>query len=207
MKRALSVVAIAALGANAWARDDVYIPLPFLNADESQVQIAAVMPFGQTFVPSRPTVGTIWLSVRNMNVGYPYERDKRLTLRLRTGADFSGAVLASSSADVEAVIGTLLGGEGLIAFYFEPLAVISGQTYSFEVQASTARYGVNWQHNDWYGSGNAIALGGSIPGSDLYFGVSAAVPEVDVHQLFLLGVTFAIGLPFGRARLARRCSS
>lgn len=118
MKRSLSVVTIAALGANAWARDDVYIPLPFLNADESQVQI-----------------------------------------------------------------------------------------YSFEVQASTARYGVNWQHNDWYGSGNAIALGGSIPGSDLYFGVSAAVPEADVHQLFLLGLTFGIGLPFGRARLARRFSS
>lgn len=203
MKYALFAVALAALSAPVCAAEDVYIPLPPLNVDESQVQIAAVMPFGQTFTPTAPSVGTIWLRVRNMNVGFPYEQDKRLTLNLRAGEDFSGSVLATATANVEAVIGTLSGGEGLIAFYFDPVPVISGQTYSFEVRAATERYGVNWQHNNWYSGGAAIALGGAIPGSDLYFGVSAAVPEVGAYQLLLLGLGVITGFRLRAGRAGR----
>lgn len=188
MKRTSLAAAMVAFSAPVWAAEDVYIPLPPLEVDESQIQVAAVTPFGQTFTPTMPTVGTIWLRVRNMNVGFPYEQDKRLTLNLRAGDDLSGAVLATATANVEAVIGALSGGQGLIAFYFDPVPVTRGLTYSFEVRADTERYGINWQHNNWYGGGSVIALGSAVPGSDLYFGVSAAVPELGTYQLLLLGL-------------------
>lgn len=203
MKGTLLAAAIVAFGAPAWAAEDVYIPLPPLEVDESQIQVAAVMPFGQTFTPTMSTVGTIWLRVRNMNVGFAYEQDKRLTLNLRAGDDLSGAVLATATANVEAVIGALSGGEGLVAFYFDPVPVTSGLTYSFEVKAATERYGINWQHNNWYGGGSAIALGSAVPGSDLYFGVSAAVPELGIYQLLTLGLGFMAVLRL-RAGLPRR---
>lgn len=193
MKQIFAALALAALGGPAWAAGDVYIPLPTLEVDESQIQVAAVMPFGQTFTPTEPTVGTIWLRVTNMNVGYLYEQDKWITLDLHAGDDFSGPVLASATTHVEALLGTQQGSVALVGFGFADAAVTSGQTYSFEVKVASARYGVNWQHNDWYGGGHAIALGGAIPGSDLYFSI-AAVPEPAAWQFLLLGAALFVGL-------------
>lgn len=193
------IAALALLSSTAWGAGPVLVPLPLLEADQSEVQIAAAARFGQSFTPTASSIGTIWLRARNMNLGFPLDQDKWLTLNLHAGDSLGGPVLASSTIDVEAVIGRALGSAGLIEFSFGAVPVLSGQTYSFEVKAASERFGVNWQHNDWYAGGHAIALGGPVELSDLYFSIAAPVPEPSAGQFLLLGLGLLAGLQRWRA--------
>lgn len=200
VRKALQGMVFSSLSMPVWAAGVVYIPLPPLEADESQIQIEAVAPLGQSFMPTESSVGSIWLRARNMNLDFPMHEDKWLTLNLHAGDGFAGPVLATATVNVEAVIGSLIGDEGLIEFSFGHVPVVSGQVYSFEVKAATARYGINWQHTDWYGGGHAFALGGPLTITDLYFSVAAAaVPEPASYALMAAGASL---LPWLRRRLS-----
>lgn len=197
IKQSIRGAVLATFALPAWAAGVVYIPLPPLETDESQIQVEAVAPLGQSFTPTESSLGSIWLRVTNMNLDFPRNEDKWLTLNLHAGGELAGPVLASASTNVEAVIGTLQGEVGLVEFIFGNVPVLNGQVYSFEVKSSTSRYGINWQHTDWYSGGNGIALGASLPITDLYFSVAAAVPEPASYVLLAAGASL---LPWLRRR-------
>lgn len=193
-------LALAALAAPAWAAGPVYIPPPPLEVSESYIQVEAVAAFGQSFTPTMSSVGSIWLRATNMNLGFPLSEDKWLVLNLHEGEGFGGPLLASATANVEAAIGTEWNGSGLVEFSVGNVPVVSGQVYSFEVKAATARYGISWQTTNWYGDGNAFILGGPLAQTDLYFSVAATVPELASYQLLLLALASAAGGSWLRRR-------
>lgn len=164
-----------------------------------QIQVAAVQPLGQSFTATLPSVGAIWLRVINMNMDFQLAQDKTLTLELHAGGSLAGTVLGTSTVDVDALIGSLRGDEGLVEFGFGHVPVLSGQTYSFEVKAATTRFGVNWLSEGHYGGGQAL-LQGTGSAADLYFSVAAAVPEPAAYELLLLGLGLMVVAPVLRRR-------
>lgn len=198
LKKFLLAVSTVAVMAPAYAERDASIPLLPPNTLVGQIQIAAFQPFGQSFTPTLSSVGSISLWVINMNIDSQLVQDKTLTLNLYAGEGFNGPVLGSSTVNVDSRIGTLQGWVGLIEFNVGNVAVQSGQPYSFEVSAASARYGVYWSNEGNYAGGSAILLG-TPSATDLYFGVST-VPELASYQLLLLGLASVAGVQFMRRR-------
>lgn len=151
-----------------------------------QVQIATMQPFGQSFTATSSTITSIGLLFLNMNMDVDMSRDHFVDLTLYDGADFSAPVLASSRVNVDSVIGTSQFATGPVYFSVGSVPVAVGTTYSFELKAATARFGVYWPGRESYDGGNALFFGAPID-ADLHFAVMSAVPEPMAATLLVAG--------------------
>jgi hypothetical protein len=116
-----------------------------------------------------------------------------LTLNLYEGLGFGGALLATSTVDVAAVIGDAPTVGGMVDFPILGATLTPGLTYTFGLVANSPRYGVSTSHEvDAYALGRAFYQP-IIPAfplaevSDLTFRVSA-VPEPGMALLMLSGL-------------------
>jgi hypothetical protein len=155
-------------------------------SENGTMQIQVSSPFGQSFTAVSSSIESIGVGLVNMNVNSPdWLADHDVTLNLYSGSGFSGTLLASSTVDVAASIGDLLGAEGLITFGLGTVPVTAGGVYSFALTDAEPRFGAMVDYHDPYAEGRAF-FGPSFPwgGSDrdLEFNVSA-VPEPATYAL------------------------
>lgn len=174
------------------------------------IQVLAFAPMGQSFTAVAPELVSIGARLVNFNVSQPqWIADRTMILNLYAGEGLnSGSLLASSVVDVAAQLGDSNGAAALVDFPFASVQLLPGATYTFELIANTARYGVSNARADVYPDGRSFYSTTGLPSdfpapalNDLTFRVTA-VPEARTSLLLLLGLT-AI-LP---AALRRRAST
>jgi hypothetical protein len=186
-----TAIAVVLLASTASASAVVVIDQPVEN---SGIQIRAFSPVGQSFTAVTSNVTSIGAVVRNFNVQTPeWVADRNLTLNLYEGLGFGGALLATSTVDVAAVIGDAPTVGGMVDFPILGATLTPGLTYTFGLVANSPRYGVSTSHEvDAYALGRAFYQP-IIPAfplaevSDLTFRVSA-VPEPGMALLMLSGL-------------------
>lgn len=183
----LSALALSGLCTGVHAAE-VVIPFPPQCCDGVQTQIAVQHPFGQSFTATASRIDTIWLRLSNMNMSFEWAQDRFVTLRLYAGEGFEGQLLRSSTVDVDAILGQTLNSEAVIGFDFGTHPVAMGQQYSFQVLATSPRYGTYWVGNDQYKGGRAILQGSFFDDPDVYFSVTSAVPAPPSALFMLAGL-------------------
>jgi hypothetical protein len=163
--------------------------IEFLPTDSNtaQIQILAMAPLGQSFTAIAQHASSITLRFVNLNMDYLLAQDRFITLTFYSGENFSFPALQSFAVDVDAILGRNRGAEGDVTFQLGNLPTLVGNRYSFQLQASTTRYGVGWSGDGGYAGGNAIQFDNPT-GADLHFNLASNVPEPSGGALMLLGL-------------------
>lgn len=154
---------------------------------------------GQTFTAVGPRIDSIGVELRNMNKSEP---GRFVTLNLYEGEGSGGALLASRSVDVLALLGETTRGT-MVDFNLGTVEVQVGQTYSFQITALDQRFGASYYSTfaaDAYPGGHLFNAFGAESAADLTFNVTA-VPEPATAALLLTGGGWLAGL---RLRARRR---
>lgn len=144
------------------------------DLSNGSLQIAAHSPFAQTFVADDVYIASIGVYVTAMNPSYPNDA---LAFSLYQGAGLGGALLGTSSATPGAIQ------DGWADADFSAVALVVGQTYTFQIAAATGSpYWAAGIYEDYrsdaYAGGTMYLLGGPEAG-DLRFRVlPGAAPEI-----------------------------
>lgn len=160
-----------------------------------------IYPFmpGQTFTAVAPRIDSIGVALRNLNKAQP---GRFVTLSLYDGEGSGGALLASRSVDVSAILGETTSAT-LVDFSLGAVTLQLGQTYSFQITALDERFAVSYHSvlgQDAYAGGHMFNAFISEPDGDLTFNVTA-VPEPGTAALLLIGGGWLAGV---RLRVRRR---
>ena len=168
--------------------------------NQAGIQVLAFSPVGQSFTAVTDSLNSIGVSLQNFNVANPvWIADRTVTLRLFDQADLTGNTLGQGTVDVAAILGDADGVTGMIDFGFGSVTLAVGQSYSFQVVADTARWGIRTSYiTNAYAGGRAYYTA-PFPGyeadsanSDLRFRVSA-VPEPEAAWMLLAGLLLLAG--------------
>jgi len=166
----------------------VVIQPPPLASSAGTWQIAAVSPFGQTFLAPAPSIDSIGLVLINYNLQPAQLPDRLVTLRLFEGEGLEGQQIAKRTVDVASLLGDQLNAQSLVDFEFDNVAVSVGQTYSFSVDVATERFGTYMMYGSAYPAGFAI-FDSSPTTLDVYFNLTtSAVPAPSRSELLMLGL-------------------
>jgi hypothetical protein len=152
-------------------------------------QIEAFSPLGQSFEVFDASVVSIGVWLLNMNASSNFLFDRNVTLTLRTGSGFEGAVLATRTVDTAAALGSEF--EAWVTFDMGPIGISPGGEYTFQLSVASPRFGVGLQQDDVFSGGRAFLTSG--PPENIEFGAdldltfrvtTQPVPELPTGWMF-----------------------
>jgi hypothetical protein len=178
MERKIVCGLVAGLLASGAARADIV-----QDSGIFDLAISVHQPVGQSFMAVDARVSAIAFAFSDINPTFP---NTPVTMTVYAGEGYAGAVLASVTKTLPAVLPSTSAPPEFIDFDFPGLVLEEGSMYTVAVTTSSPKIAVVYSTSNPYAHGTFFspAYGGAVAGWDLNFRVRAEVCAADLAAPF-----------------------